>query len=301
MNERCTNDHEIAKGHKFCGECGEGPKAADRTCTKCSGSILKAHNFCPGCGEKAASADDQYTEALTTLTAFAKAQVEIAKDLKVLPTVEAKTPTTGEVQAILKAASKPVAGANGDEIGVEPEAIIIEVLKSQNVLAQKLETYAGHHQATLAHVVEGNGLLVKACLALGAMNRELGERVTALTAKVEEIGGAPRGRKGTVVSIAKGGPASNATTGDGNGGGDGDRPQLEEGDLAPSDVIMKCLTATGADDTIMSTHDFAKVTTMANGMGLTLKAMCEYDAALAPTLLATIKKADQIAAKAAAQ
>lgn len=303
MNERCTNDHEIAKGQKFCGECGAGPKVADRTCGKCSGSILKAHNFCPGCGEKsaeAAGADAEFGEALEVMTSFAKAHVQIAKDMATLPTVTAKDVAKGDVDAVVKAALERT--KNGDEVGVDAEAAITEILKSHNLLAGKLDAYAAHHQSTLGRLFEGNVMLVKACMALGGMNRELGARVNELTAKVEEMRNDAGGRKGVrVTALAKGGPASEAARGgngaDGNGNGEF---QLTEGDMLPEHVIAKCLAATAKDGDIMSQHEFAKVTTMGNGMGFTLKAMCEYDPALAPTLLATIKKADQIAAAAEA-
>ncbi len=301
---KCTNDHEIAKGQKFCGECGQGPKAeAEGKCGKCEGSILKAHNFCPGCGEKAGAvnADADLTVALDGLTAFAKAHIAIAKDMATLPAVDAKAVEQKDVDVILKAAVERT-NAKGDQTGVDAEAAITEILKSHNLLAAKLDTYAGHHQTGLAHVAEGNSVLMKAFVALAGMNRELSEQVAALTAKVDEKLAEPRGRKGAqVLAIAKGGPASAAGTGKDATPAGGDELQLEEGELMPSDVIAKCLMATQHDDSILSTHDFAKVTTMANGMGLTLKAMCQLDEALAPNILGAVAMADRLAAQRAAQ
>lgn len=190
MHLNCTNGHVIAKGQRFCGECGGKAAEADAaTCTSCRGTIAKAAKFCSDCGTPTAAEEPALDEALEAINAFAKAQAAIQADLASLPEVDESIVDAGEVEALLKSAT--LRDNEGNE-AVDATPVVTELLKSTNHLSAQQRLYAEHQQKVNDHLVAGAALLVKATAAMGRAFREFRE-------EVQGWGAAPRGRKAATV------------------------------------------------------------------------------------------------------
>lgn len=252
---KCVNGHAMEKG-KFCGDCGG--KAAEpehATCGGCSGQMLKAQKFCSDCGTAAGPLEGDLEAAATEVGAFLKARDAIAKDLETLPTVE----DDGTDVATMLKSILPTPDANTGDEPMDALPVVGAFLKAQNLLAARLDKYAGHIVRQGAQDAAGTALLLK------AMGTVLGA-VKGLREEVAELKGTPRGRKAVTVHAAHNGA--------------GKTSELGIADVEPRPLMLKAQAARAANPSCLSLEDIGSLETYSN-MGFGLARIGEEDAALA--------------------
>lgn len=263
---KCSNDHEIPEGGKFCGTCGEkapapaGDTVAKAVCGECQTEQSAAHKHCAGCGQPLAKAlgEADVLQCLTELSNFHKAQLDLSDEIEVTPGEHDDT------QALL-------AKAEPDENGLYDARALIEAqVQGHNANHDLLAAIGAdvradrRGQATIAKAVEtGLRFLVGELKALK-------ERVD----QWEQAPKPPRSRIASVTPIAKASPATDRLTG-------------QRDDSLAGDALWKaCLDLETAPTPLLKSGTTTQVQYWAN-RGATLATLAEVD----PTLGAYVQDA----------
>lgn len=199
MELHCTQNHLMAKGAKFCGECGSGPATPEEQgkCAACESTMAKSAKFCAACGTAAATTVEDLDAVLDELGTFAKANAAIVDDMGKLPEIDEEMVDVGEIDAMLKSATVKDE-ATGVE-GIDAVPVVAELLRQQNIEAATEHVHAEHIIKALTHIARGQGLIAKTQLAIGARLKEF-----------EVAGNAPRGRKASLALVTKALPGTGA-------------------------------------------------------------------------------------------
>lgn len=282
---RCSGDHghEMVKGSKFCGECGKPPGASEDMvkCAHCSTQMLKAAKFCGDCGTKAGSTEEELDASLAQLASFSKASVEREEDLAGLPPIDANAANADDkrIDAIIKAAVDGATDGNYDAL-----PLIDAIMKAQNGLGVRVQTYAEHGQKWDRHLADGIRVMMKAVSALAPA---LGARLKAVEDKLDAIGNASRGRRTGAAVLEL---FSKSTTGK-----DGERVVDGGGDeLRGRDLMVKAKLGYERDLTLREPMNVSRLEEYTAG-GMDAAGIAANDPQLGSWLARCLKSADAAA------
>lgn len=271
---KCTENHDMPEGAKFCGECGgqaAGKEILKASCGNCQTEQIASHKHCIECGGQMASPEADLSAALGELNAFHKARAEFKDNLEV-PAFD-----QGALDFLKAGDAGAASGGKGEEDDEDDEEVRL-FLKA---------LIAGHNHSREHLTVIGNavqqsrkdmGVFVK---AVAAGMQAMANQVASIKKDFEAWKNQRQPRKAGVTPFAKA------------------MPEIEGGPEDESPKIMNLVTVEQSVEFmkagLLQGNDPTQLQFYAQH-GATLEGLSQADPGLANRLVGALRKRTQAAA-----